>query len=157
MRDPKLKAKVEAKNAVNEADRYWRPRIKDFFREYVGKTVVKADGTTLVKRVSDQLDFLPGTPTLKITANAYGSSLSFEVKTSAMYNDTSCLYETTSIYVGEIKDGVLLNIADAPTYSVHHRSDWTVEEIEGIRAELEEAEKVVSAIKDRLGPFQYRN
>lgn len=149
-----LEAKVKATNGANKYAAEFYDKLARHFSHYVGQTVLKADGKTLMKRVADSLPELPNTRDLMVTADLNESALSFKVRVRIQTDDWHSEYSEQSIYVGAIRDGALVNIAPPRAQNGWNRTDWTVEEIERLRRERTEARQKVQDINDKLGPFQ---
>lgn len=157
-----LAAQVKAVNRANEAAIKYADILRKYFSQYVGRKILKADGSLLAKVAEGLLALnLPYERDLSITRDKGRYSLCFEVKTCENYltewGDT-CLYHHTAIYVGDMSNSepsVLEKLTlDAESYKGILRTDYTVAEVESLRNQLKVAEFVVSEIQGRLGVFR---
>ncbi len=154
MVDERLTARVNAVNRANDyANKLW-PQLAEVFRPLVGKKIYKADGTLLEKYVKLLPEFEQGN-SLHVYRNAYGEySLSWVVKTcetvQVVEGDYShAYYHETSLYVGSVRDGVLIEIGEQPKF----RTDYSAADIEAKRAAYKAAKDLADFTMGQLHPF----
>jgi hypothetical protein len=152
----RLQTKVKAVNTANRYANLIYPALHEFFKLYVGQKIEKQDGT-LLKKIADTV------PVIKIDDKIEdGYNISF-----MMFRNTSnytisytakvcvsghgeCCYHSVSVYIGDMKCGVLENVKyEAP----NHRTDYTSEEITGVRKQIQETKKVVSSLESKICEF----
>lgn len=145
-----LDAKVAARNEVNIVAMALYDKLRPIFEPYLGKKVENADGTLVaklrekVKEVSDQFS---GHPYFYRGNSRY--SIYFTVK-SCKSDQKHCSYMEESVYICEIStDGIMTKIME-PCKRV---TNYTAAEIEAIRLEITEAQRVLSNAQSRLGYF----
>lgn len=144
----RLAARVAAINRANRVAMELYPLLVAVFAPLVGTQVKKQDGD-LTARVKKLLPTFPDGPNIMVYRLSSDYSLGFVVKTNEPDGPFSCLYHETVVYVGNCRNGVLQNITAAP----EHRCDYTAEEVLEKRAAYEAAQKIASALKSALYPF----
>ena len=146
-----LAAKVRAVNAANNKANELYPLLKESLFPFLGKQVLKKDGTILEK-VKKALPILPkNTNSMMIHQNCTRYSLVWKVKTCT-FGDCCANHETT-VYVGVLSDGILTNFENW----VEMKTNYTVEEIENYRAKYEELKSALNHISGKLYPFGERD
>ena len=70
-----------------------------------------------------------------------------------MCSENSCLYYETTVYIGDIQNGVLTKIGSP----YKGRMDYTPEEITKKREELKQAEAAFNTARSNLYPFNERD
>lgn len=123
----KLQAKVKAVNAAMAAVNEWHPRLREFFAQFVGQKILKADGSLLgkVDKLVKELG-LPNKHNLQVFRAVSQYALMYTVKTSEMDSEHTCLYYEIHFGIGNLENGVLANLSDKRDIA---RADYTVEEI----------------------------
>ena len=77
-------------------------------------------------------------------------SLVWMVKTSEQVQGQEfCVYQEVSVYIGELRDGVLTAVCPSPNL----RHDYTVEEVEKKRKAVKAAQKTLDDARAKLYPF----
>ena len=151
----KIEARVDAVNRGNREANCWFSKLTDAFLPMVGKKVKLASGG-LSKKAHDiiqKLD-LPCIPQINIHVNPSDYTLSFAVKACESRNGRA-YYHDVLIYVGELKDGVLVNLKDeAPNF----KTDYKTEEVIAARKAYREAQEAERKARSALFPFgEYDN
>ncbi len=149
----KLSARVKAVNNVNAAACSIFPLIAAALMPFIGKKVLKVDGS-LVEKVKNQIaPLLPSTPSLSSFRNHLNNSLSWTIKTSETI-DGIAMYAEAAIYVGEVEDGILKSIyTDSPFATGNVKTDYTVEDIMAKREACRLAKEAAREAEAALGPF----
>ncbi len=149
-RNDKVSAKV---NAVNKANAYANDihgQLVEAFQPFVGTKVLKADGT-LTAKVEKMLPAFPHTSALSVYRNRSDYTLTYVVKVCEPIGDGgSCLYHEVSVYVGDVRDGVLTAVAEPVN---DRRTNYTVENASLAMEMVRVAEKALSDAKSALYPF----
>lgn len=147
MNTNRLAARVKAVNAANRKAGEIYDTLAIRFAPYVGCKIEKADGGLLAKIVKGLPEF-PYSNGLHVYKYASNYSLVWMVKTCEVCDGTACYHET-GVYIGEMRDGVLLKLCNRPEL----RSDYTVEEVVANREAYEAAKKVADDAQGKLHPF----
>lgn len=146
-REELLIAKVAAVNRANKYATQLFGELTEGFAPLVGQKILKADGTLLAKYVP----LWPLVTDDQILVYRLDSeySLGWVVKS---HEDIlgSCVYHSTTIYVGDMSGQTLKNMAVNP---FEGRFDFTVEEIIEKRAAYASAKKVADSFQTALYPF----
>lgn len=150
-----LEAKVEVVNKVNKAANELEKKIKEILKPFRDDKIRKGNGE-LLKKISDLL------PKLKPEERVYyyfesevNYSLHFKVYGNFLYDtgmDTGSVRHETFISLGYAKQNdrqKLGEITDLET----RRIDWTVEEVQQARKNLQNAEEQQRKAASALGPF----
>jgi hypothetical protein len=152
----RLSLKVKAVNTANTYAKYVYPLLHDYFKQYVGQKIDKADGS-LLKKIADNL------PNLKIEdrtedgchvsfmtyRNSSNYTLSYTAKV-CVSNGDGCAYQEVTVYIGDYKHCLLENVRyEEP----NRRTDYTAEEIVEARKKIEDAKKVVSELERAVYEF----
>jgi len=140
-----LPARVIARNRANANAMALYDLLSKVFAPFVGQKIEKVDGSLLAKV---QASF----PKITFFFYRYRSNYSvcYVAKECQSLSDgNSCVYEETTVYIGDVRDGVLQSLYPRPSF----RHDWTVEEVQKLRHEAEEAEKIASDAKSKLCEF----
>lgn len=154
LHNSKLEAKVTAVNKAHEYANKLSGELIEYFKGFVGKKIFNANGGLLAKITSDMSELSIVNPAL-VYHNKSSYFLSFHIKTTESYktgrdDDTIAEYYTASIYIGDVSNGVLVNInAVQPQY----KTDFTVEMIEERRAEYKRLQNLADAALGELHPF----
>ena len=158
MTDTRTQLKVDAVNAVHQAAMDLYPRLAEVFQPFVGQKILKINGSLLakIKSMEDALN-LPYRPGLSVCRRYNEYVLSWEVKVCKTAPNTDnpnfsdhCQYETHSLNIGELENGVLKKIYPAPVL----KTDYTVAEIEEKRRAYKEAKKLADEAHKNLYPFE---
>lgn len=149
MSDNATIAKVKA---VNKAHGYANKLCADLqatFAPLVGQKIEKADGGLLAK-VAKLLPEFPHSPSLHVYRYISNYSLAWSVKTCEHIADTcGCLYYDVTVYVGDMRDGVLVKLSDPCVF----RTDYTVAEVDAKREAYRAAKSAAGAAQSALYPF----
>ena len=152
-RELTLAAKVKATNKANAYAMEIHPQLCAVFAPFVGQKIEKVDGSLLAKIAKLMPKFIDGVP-LHVYRYNSNYSLMYVVKTCEMIPPHGCTYYEASCYVGEMRDGVLIKLCDAPKL----RTDYTVEEVKANRAAYKAAQQLADDAKGKLHPFgEYDN
>ena len=144
----KLAAKVKAINKAHKyANELW-PTLAEMFRPLVGERITKVDGTLFAKIVKDFPKFT-NTHDLQVYRHGSNYSLAWTVKTSEMDSLNTCCYYETTLYVGDIDNGVLTKMSEPYTA----RTDWTSEEVVALRLDYKEKKKLADNALSALCNF----
>ena len=149
-----LAAKVAARNEVNAlADAAYAP-IAGALRPFVDQKILKADGTLLdkVKRALPPLVGGPDAPWQSWYSVPHGYSLILNLKTCHAQVRRDCdfaHYAEEAVYVGDIKNGILVGIL--PPYA--RRTDYTEDEIIEGRAAVEVAKQALRDAERAIADF----
>jgi len=142
----KLEAKVRAVNKANaEANRIW-DLLAPVFLPLVGEKVLKANGELLTKI---KVPELPNRGDLRVTRQTGAYSLAFDVYVSEDTKLNHHLSHVTTAYIGSLSNGVLNNISDRNI----RRTDYTADEIAGLRAEHAAIVRNAEIVKAKFNDF----
>lgn len=154
-------AHVAAVNLANDVANKLQPLLREAFRPWVGKKILKGDGCLTVACEKDlKLDELfkkmgdEGKPRLQIFRPSRGGHwLYFMVKTCLVAESMGGgvgVYFETSVSVGYTKGDTLERIE-----STDHkrRTDYTVEAVREARKRVSAAEKELNEARGALSPF----
>lgn len=152
----RLSLKVKAVNTANMYAKSIYPTLHTYFKQYVGEKIEKVDGS-LLKKVKDNIPNIDMDKCVEdgcnISFTAYRQtsnySLSYVAKV-CVSNGDGCAYHSSTVYIGEMNNGVLENVNyEEPT----GRTDYTAEEIVDARKKIEDAKKVVSELERAVNEF----
>lgn len=152
-----LEAKVEAVNLANSEALWLQRTLKPVFANYLGKQVVKKDGSLLAKVASELGIVIPGRVWFFPSSSHY--SVQYTVKSCVSHGGHS-YYHEVPVYIGHLGhngEGIgaqrthLEKLAD----DLELRTDWTAEEVERNRRECREAEEAYRLAQHRIVPFGY--
>lgn len=149
----RLRARVEARNlAAAEANRI-RPLLREFFASYVGKKVLKADGS-LLKSIDDALNAAGIFPVYSNRLHVYRSTSSHYsltwVAKSCVVIEGAVAYEEAAVYIATLSG------ADLSHMNADHgdeKCNYTVEEIQALRKDYEVKKRIADDAKSALYPF----
>lgn len=144
-----LPAKVRAVNSANQYALVVYNLLAPRFAEWVGKQIDKASGGLLDKVVKKLPNFEGSDSSLMVYRFDARYALAWVVKVCEPLPNGSCLYHETVVYIGEMRNGVLTSIDDAPD----QRTDYTVEELEAKREAYAKAKKIADDALSALYPF----
>lgn len=157
-----LAAKVAARNNAHAYALKLFPVLAEFWAGYVGQKIENNDGT-IAKRIKDKMPAFPETGKTQFELSVYRHtsdySLAWTVKACECHpgrnsrpGDTYQIanYYEVTVYVGDMRNGVLTAIKDAPTYL---RTDYTVEGVEKAREAYKVAKAAADAARSELGDF----
>jgi hypothetical protein len=142
----KLQAKVKAVNRANQAATELYAKLAPIFAPLVGKKIINKEGRLLAKVWKLMPDIFQN---WSVYHPASDYSLVFVVKTMESLPDGLCIYHETSVYVGELREGVLTKLCDAPNL----QATYTEREIIAKRLKYEEAKKAMDEAQNDLYPF----
>lgn len=146
-----LAAAVAARNEVNAQANERFPSIIEALRPFVGARICKVDGT-LFKKVNEALPVFESSTGFGSSywySTAHGYSLKLNLKTCHGVEPNGCVYAETTLYLGDLSNGVLTRLYDAPNF----KADFTEEYVREARAEVEAAEKLKSAAESKIYYF----
>ena len=144
----RLSPKVKAVNVANAYGIELYDKLAAVFTPLVGCKIEKADGTLLAK-VAKLMPSLPHGVGLSVYRYTSNYSLMYVVKTCESDGYNGCMYHETSVYIGEMRDGVLVKLCNKPEL----RTDYTVAEVEANRKAYEVAKEAASQAESKLHPF----
>lgn len=146
-----LTAKVIAVNRVNSVANEIYPKLVEVFKPYVGCKLFKTNGGFL-KKIEDIVPSFD-LPLMQIYRHNSEYNIAWTVKTSEQDGDSTCLYYSTTVYIGNVSNGILTDIMSREDC----RTDFTVEEIHEKQRVLKEASKAYDNAKSALFPFEERD
>jgi hypothetical protein len=146
-----LTAKVIAVNRVNTVANDLYPKLVEAFKPYVGQKLFKAAGGFLkkIEEIVPSLEY----PEMQVYRHNSEYNIAWTVKTSEQDGDSTSLYYSTTIYIGNVSNGVLTDIMSRD----ETRTDFTVEEIQGKQRVLQAAQDAYNKAKSALFPFEERD
>ena len=148
-----LDARVKATNTVHAWANRVSPILRERFRPLVGTKILKVDGSFLEKYKA-----LCEVPTpdkmhrICRDSTAYGLSFSLDVCV-CVEGYENCIYERSTVYVGDFAGQVLKEVKPAPLASQTLRTDYTSEQVLALRAEADRLDKLARDAKAALYPF----
>lgn len=142
-----LQAKVEAVNLANRYANEIHPILSAAVTPFVGQQVLKVD--QFLAKVKKVIPELACTVPLHVYRNTSDYSLSWTVKTCVSDGRGHAVYHETTVYVGELRNGVLTQLSSFEKL----REDYTAEEVERLRAAYREAKSVADKAHSALHPF----
>lgn len=140
-----LAARVKAVNRANAKAIQLYKQLAEFFAEYVGQKVVKADGDLLAKIKLPKFENGNG---LMIYRYPSHWCLKWVVKTCEIVDGIAYFHET-AVAVGILDGNILAKLCDP----IEARTDYTVEEVQAIRRDFQSAEERLRELQSRLYPF----
>lgn len=150
-----IHAKVKGVNLVNETIKEIWGDLVERFRPFLGKQLDTVKGD-FRKTVQSSLEgFVWARPQVDIYRYPSTHSLIFDVK-SCVYASGICEYTTVSIYLGEIRNGVLQTLNETPyhTFSEQElRSDFTVDEVRQLIQNCKDRRDDLAKAQADLRPF----
>lgn len=147
----KLEARVDAVNRCHTVANQLYAGLIQLLEPFIGQKVKKADGTLLkkVKELINEVEWIKNPPqTISIFPNT-SYNLVWTVSTYTPFNGIA-YYHNTTICVGTLHNGFLEKLE---TSSEDFRTDYTVEEIQNLRAKFRDAKQLVQKIENQLYPF----
>jgi len=151
--DEKLKAKVAAMNkGYAYAEKLW-PQLIDIFTPFVGKQVFKSGGGLLAKIEKLLPDFKDDT-IHNVYRYSSDYSLMWNVKTCEFMPPHSCMYNEVSVYVAEVRNGIIQSMYTKEKAAEHFSKRFTFEAVKEQRLLIKEARKVLDDLKGKLYPFE---
>lgn len=152
MQVSRLEARVKAVNKANKYATEIFPILQEFFRQYVGQKVEKADGQLLAKIVDKMPKFANGQG-LRVYKYSSNYSLAWTVVASenCEFNGAyhSCVYHETTVYVGDLEESILKGLSNP--FSAKY--DYSVDEVVKLREKYQIAKKAASEAESALWPF----
>lgn len=157
----RLKAEIEARNKCNEHVVKFTREFREFFAQFVGEKIFKADGsltkrieTMLNKRIKDggwerEYPNPKFKPWIVRCFSKY--SLGFSVEVSYQDSDETATHVSEYAYIADMRDGVLIAIA---TNAYDRRCDYTYDEVIAARDSVKEAKKALADAEAKLYPFK---
>jgi len=151
-----LVAKVKAVNMANAYANELLAKLTEFFRPYVGKDILKNDGSLLAKIKGAMPDF-PSDNDMSVYFHTSPYSLAWTVITcvsSPRQEDYSiAVYHETTVYIGDIQGKTLTKLCESYQDKPDFRSDYTVEEVLRDREEAKVAKEAYDKAKGKLYLF----
>lgn len=150
LHNSQLEAKVAAVNSAHEYANRLFIELTEYFKGFVGKKIFNVGGCLTSKVLSDMPELLTSS-----YHNKNNYFLSFHIKTTENYKVNGCdgsmaEYYTASIYIGDVSNGVLVNINPIkPEY----KTDFTVEALAAKRAEYKRLKDMAENALSELHPF----
>lgn len=150
----RLQGRVKAVNRANDYANKLYVALRAIFEPLVGQQVTKKDGTLLAK-IQKLMPELPSTHNLHVYRYSSEYSLVWVVKTSEPDDGSdgsgphTVTYHETSVYVADLKSGVVGRIYDPPNF----RTDYKLEDVLALRAKYEQAKKLADDARSALHPF----
>lgn len=144
-----LEAKVIAQNRVNQARNDQFKAITAALLPFVGKRIQKVDGS-LRQEVRNALPAVPASIDRHIP-HANGS-LCFAFKTSEHYREFTVTYAENYAYVATLDNGLLVSVKPASEFEAF-RTDYTAQEVIGLRKVYEAANEAARKAESALSPF----
>lgn len=149
-----LAAKVAARNAVNRFANEWYAKAVEALKPFIGQKICKVDDT-LLKKVKEALPEFPWSNQTQGFYRADRYTLKFDLKTHECsrgkggpdYSVAS--YADQILYLGDLTDGVLTQLYDAPNF----KTDYTEEFIVQTREAVRQAETALNKVRNSLGDF----
>ena len=144
-----LQTRVIAVNRANAYANEIRPRLVEVFSQYVGQKVVTKNNEILakIKKQIDQLG-LANSVKLSVYRSVSEYSLSYVVKSCEWY-DGRAFYHEAYVYIGNLRDGVLQDIAEVEP----KQTDYSAEAIEAAREAYGKAKDIADELRSNLAPF----
>jgi hypothetical protein len=134
--------------------------LREALRPFVGKPVTKVDGS-LTAKCRAALVAAAGAlePQIYFCSN---NTYSLYVRARVCQNyGGGAVYAESSLYLGDVDQSGTTLTAVAPDQSLANssaRTNWTVEEVQDLRAQLDAAKKAANNIVSALGDFgEYDN
>jgi hypothetical protein len=150
----KLTCKVAAINRANAYGKEIYQTLTKIFEPLVGEKILKVDGSLLAKYAALVPKF-EYSHALHVYRHSSDYSLAWTVKTCEPLPPGSCMYHESTVYIGDLRGGMLDKLA---IYPFDSRSDFTVEEITQKRVDFENAKKALDEARSALYPFgEYDN
>ncbi len=141
-----IKAKITAVNMANAATIRLSQILNVLFSNYIGKQVVRKDGTLLASIKLPELD----TADISVVQMKSENRLAWYVKASVPDERGNTVYHITTLFLGLItRDGKLEMLL--PLREL--RCDYSVENVKQMLLERELAKKAVDEISSKLGEF----
>jgi hypothetical protein len=151
-----LEAKVTGVNFLNHQLYEAHDSIVKVLRPWVGKTVVCADGKTLLERLKSKLPYeaeFPGVQQVYYKASSYALSVHFRVTRYYVLpshkDENGIQYHDGQLRVGNLSDGKLDSIAIREVFA----TDYSVTQVATKRKELVEARIELGKLEHWLKPF----
>lgn len=145
-----LHARVVAVNRANDIANKLYPKLRAFFDGLAGQKVIKTDGSFL-ESIKKQLPELPQGPGLQVFRDSRSSySINFVVRVWEQHNEGG-YYHEVSLYVANLTGQICKAWTGAEWEN--HRTDWTPEEVQGARKQVDAARQILRARESKLGPF----
>jgi hypothetical protein len=150
-------AQIAATNKAHSYAQTLKPLLIAAFTPLVGQKIEKADGKLMEKfkkllpfeylENGHQFQKDNGLSVYKVNSNY---SLAWVVKACEQLPPTSCVYYETTIYVGDIRGGILTKMfAD----SNQLRTDYTLEELERNVKAYKDANELMETARSACFPF----
>lgn len=148
-----LAAKVRGYNKVNAGANQYEKALIEAFRPLVGKKVLTKTGLTI--KAKEVLPDPKAFGLFRSWRDNSGYSLYWNVDVCEPKPDGGCVYCQTTVYVGEIENGILTKVLEPQKARF---TGYTVEEVKARRQALREAREAMQTAQSKLDPFgEYDN
>ena len=152
-----LAAKVYGRNLVHAKILHYQPIFVAALEPFIGCKVQNVGGA-LSKRFMNAMPKIedPELFQVYVTSSDYGiraefrSCLTVKGSNAHMPDYNVACYTDTTLYLGELVNGVLVKVEDKPPQL---RTDYTEAEVLAARAELKHAQEALSAAQSKLYCF----
>ena len=150
----RLSASVRAANRVFKRCNELHAVLTEFFTPYVGKVILKKDGS-LLAAVADKMPKFGGADDIRITRSRGNFTLGWDVDDNEQNGECGCIYYKSSFTVGvfgesyKAESSILKELVGSPNY----REDWTAKEIEDLRAEAKRLQRLADDAKSKYHHF----
>lgn len=150
-----LAARVYGVNNAHRVAMLIYPELREALAPFVGQKILKADGT-LLKKIAELIPKISNYDGISIYKSISDYNINWSVKSceqsqsrNSYEGHTNTYYYEIGVYVGDIRDGILIRLYDPPI----HKTDYTVEEVLRNRETFKVAEKIYQDAKSSLFPF----
>lgn len=148
---PEVEAKCKAMNKANQYGIELYEKLVAIFKPLVGQKIEKADGTLLAK-IQKLIPELPCEPFFRAYKKSSNYSLFWGIYVSEPVIDderNSYLNHEVSLYIGDMRDAVLMEIRDAHD----RRTDYNADEVMALIADQELKKKAYEDVRNQLYKF----
>lgn len=145
-------AKITARNRVNAQVNEVAPKILEALKPFVGKKVIVGANNLsaqLTKALEPFLGWQKVFPNPQIYRSSLSYILSFVFKTSEMDSKNTCVYQEEYVYFGNLEGANLKELIEF----MPRKTDFSLEEVEAVRAELTKLETRVGELNSKLAHF----
>jgi len=150
MRNDQIEAQVKARNRLNKEIFNIVPAIFAAITPFFGQKIVLTNGG-LTNKVTKALPVLPNTVALHAHySTGHGYSLTVAIRTCEnVYASSGCVYAETYIYIGDLKDRILVSIYEQPNPK-DYPTQYTLGTVLDLEAEIRKTEAELSTYRSRL-------
>lgn len=155
--DTVLAAKIAARNHANRLANGWYEKMTEALKPFIGKQILKTDGTLLKKVKEALVNPINSRETLgHYETDNYTIMFRFKTSETSKERDWTpehqyghAQYADQTIYLGILNHGVLTGLQNAPTY----KTDYTEEFIVETRKAVRQAEATLNQLQNSLYDF----